>query len=80
MSDEYPLVPKKPNNVLASAGRPGLIGALLGILALDWAALDDLTTDATSSGFLEGLFLLASIPVITVIARNLWGKGENEDP
>ena len=79
MSDEHPLVTKKPNNVVASAKRPGLIGALLGMLALDWAALDDLTTDAGSSGFLEGLILVISIPVITVLVRNIWGKEEKED-
>jgi len=79
MSAEHPLVTKKSNSVIASAMRPGLIGALVGILALDWLALDDLTTDATSSGFLEGLILVVSIPVITVLVRNIWGKGENEE-
>jgi hypothetical protein len=79
MSGEHPLVTKKPRDLIASARRPGLIGALLGMLALDWAALDDLTTDATSSGFLEGLILVVSIPVITVLVRNIWGKGENEE-
>ncbi len=79
MSEDHPLVTKKPDNLVASARRPGLIGALLGMLALDWAALDDLTTDAGSSGFLEGLILVVSIPVITVLVRNIWGKGENEE-
>ena len=79
VADEHPLVTKKPNNVVASAKRPGLIGALLGMLALDWAALDDLTTDAGSSWFLEGLILVVSIPVISVLVRNIWGKGENEE-
>ncbi len=79
MSEDHPPVTKKPNNVVASAKRPGMIGALLGMLALDWAALDDLTTDAGSSGFLEGLILVVSIPVITVLVGNIWGKGEKED-
>jgi hypothetical protein len=79
MSGEHPLVTKKSRDLIASARRPGLIGALLGMLALDWAALDDLTTDVGSSGFLEGLILVVSIPVITVLVRNIWGKGENEE-
>jgi hypothetical protein len=79
MSGEHPLVTKKPGNLVASARRPGLIGALLGMLALDWAALDDLTTDATSGGFLEALILVVSIPVITVLVRNIWGRAENEE-
>ncbi len=79
MPGEHPLVTKKPNNVVSSAKRPGLIVALLGMFALDWAALDDLTTDAGSSWLLEGLILVVSIPVITVLVRNIWGKGENEE-
>jgi ABC-type Zn uptake system ZnuABC Zn-binding protein ZnuA len=79
MSGEHPLVTKKPGNLVAAAKRPGLIGALLGMLALDWAALDDLTTDAGSSWFLEGMILVVSIPVIAVLVRNIWGKGENEE-
>jgi len=79
MSEEHPLAERKPHSLVASAKRPGLIGALLGMLALDWAALDDLTTDVGGSGFLEGLVLVVSVPVIAIILRNLWGRGENEE-
>ena len=43
---------ESPVSITEGVGRP----ALIGMLALDWAALDDLTTDVGSSWFLEGLW------------------------
>ena len=51
--------------------RRGLFGALLGLLALDWAALDDILTGSEPGFFTEWLVLTASVPAIVVLVREL---------
>ncbi len=79
MSDEHSLVEWKGSGDHATARRPGLIGALIGMLALDWAALDDLTTDPGTSWFLEGLFVMVSVPVIAILVKSIVARRGNPD-
>ena len=54
--------------------RPALVGAIIGILGLDWAALDDIFTGSDPSMWVEGLVLVASIPVIGILVKHLRHK------
>ena len=69
---------KSPVPVAGGVKRAGLVGALVGMLALDWLALDDITTGVESSWFLEGLVLVVSVPVITVLAKQIFGRSREE--
>jgi hypothetical protein len=50
-----------------------LVLLFLGLLALDWAALDDITTDRSASSFtLEYAMLAVSLPLLLALAWLFW--------
>ncbi|MCL5109697.1 MAG: hypothetical protein M1401_12670 [Chloroflexi bacterium] len=50
-----------------------LVLLFLALLALDWAALDDITTDKTATSFtLEYTVLALSVPILTALAWGIW--------
>ena len=44
------------------------------VLAADWAALDDITTGRQPSFWMEWTFLLASVPILALLARRLFRR------
>lgn len=54
--------------------RAGLVGAVLGMLALDWAALHDITAGLEASYFLEWLVLGVSVPVVAVLLKQVFHR------
>ena len=68
---DHPLRPRDENAPSVAVKRSALVGALVGVLALDWLALDDITTGTDPSLFLETALVLASIPVVTIIIKHL---------
>ena len=73
---------EKQNSVVRDRGggvkRPALVGTIIGILGLDWAALDDIFTGSDPSMWVEGLVLAASIPVIGILVKHL--RHESREP
>lgn len=54
-----------------TAGRRLAWLGLVLVAALDWAALDDITTGRQPSFWMEWTFLLASVPILALLARLL---------
>lgn len=78
--DESRSVTRRESGVLEdgqSVGlrRPALIGALAGLLALDWAAVDDVFTGTDPSLWAESLVLVASVPLIGILLRRILRRG-----
>ena len=49
--------------------KPLLVAMVLAILALDWAALDDITTGTEPDVRLEWAFVIVSVPLLAGLAR-----------
>lgn len=50
---------------------PVAVLAVLAVLALDYAALDDITTGREPGFVLEGVFLAVSVPLLALLGRTI---------
>jgi len=57
-----------------------MVAAILALLALDWAALDDMTTGSEPNLRLEYAMVGASLPLLAMLGRMLQRRPERDEP